>query len=314
MADDLRPSRATPTRARLLASRAHASSGAGRLTAIPGQVPDLRERPAGCPFHPRCPHAQERLHRQVRPPRERVVDEHFTRVPLLAGAGSLMALLEVTRAAQGATSCAPAPARGRSSWRPTTSRSPSSGARRSRSWARAARARRRSAAACCGWRSRPAARWRSPGRPSPGSRREALRAPAPRDADGLPGSAGLAEPAPHGRRAGGRAAAGCTGSSARTSCAPSSSSCSPSSGSGRSTSTAIPTSSPAASSSASASRVRSPRGPSWSSSTSRPRRSTSRCRRRSSTCCATSSASASSPSCSSRTTWPWSTCWPTGSR
>jgi oligopeptide/dipeptide ABC transporter ATP-binding protein len=51
--------------------------GESRLTAIPGQVPDLRERPSGCPFHTRCPHAQE-VCTQVRPPRERVAEGHFT--------------------------------------------------------------------------------------------------------------------------------------------------------------------------------------------------------------------------------------------
>lgn len=30
-----------------------------RLTPIPGQPPDLRSTPTGCPFHPRCPHAME---------------------------------------------------------------------------------------------------------------------------------------------------------------------------------------------------------------------------------------------------------------
>jgi oligopeptide/dipeptide ABC transporter ATP-binding protein len=51
--------------------------GQSRLTAIPGQVPDLRDRPSGCPFHTRCPHAQE-VCTQVRPPRERVAEGHFT--------------------------------------------------------------------------------------------------------------------------------------------------------------------------------------------------------------------------------------------
>jgi oligopeptide/dipeptide ABC transporter ATP-binding protein len=31
----------------------------GTLATIPGQVPDLRERPAGCPFHPRCSFAKD---------------------------------------------------------------------------------------------------------------------------------------------------------------------------------------------------------------------------------------------------------------
>jgi oligopeptide/dipeptide ABC transporter ATP-binding protein len=31
----------------------------GRLAIIPGDPPDPRERPAGCPFAPRCPFAME---------------------------------------------------------------------------------------------------------------------------------------------------------------------------------------------------------------------------------------------------------------
>jgi oligopeptide/dipeptide ABC transporter ATP-binding protein len=49
----------------------------GRLTAIPGSVPDLRERPGGCPFHPRCPHAQE-ICAEQRPPREEASPKHWT--------------------------------------------------------------------------------------------------------------------------------------------------------------------------------------------------------------------------------------------
>jgi oligopeptide/dipeptide ABC transporter ATP-binding protein len=49
----------------------------GRLNAIPGQVPDLRERPGGCPFHPRCPYAQD-VCAQERPAREVVGGEHLT--------------------------------------------------------------------------------------------------------------------------------------------------------------------------------------------------------------------------------------------
>jgi peptide/nickel transport system ATP-binding protein len=33
-----------------------------RMTGIPGSPPDLRRVPAGCPFHPRCPHAFDRCH------------------------------------------------------------------------------------------------------------------------------------------------------------------------------------------------------------------------------------------------------------
>jgi oligopeptide/dipeptide ABC transporter ATP-binding protein len=51
--------------------------GDDRLQAIPGQVPDLRERPGGCPFHTRCPYAQEICALQ-RPPREEVAPGHWT--------------------------------------------------------------------------------------------------------------------------------------------------------------------------------------------------------------------------------------------
>ena len=37
----------------LLAARTRRPDG-DRIASIPGQVPDLRERPEGCPFHPRC--------------------------------------------------------------------------------------------------------------------------------------------------------------------------------------------------------------------------------------------------------------------
>jgi peptide/nickel transport system ATP-binding protein len=35
------------------------------LTGIPGSPPDLRNMPAGCSFHPRCPHATERCRSQI---------------------------------------------------------------------------------------------------------------------------------------------------------------------------------------------------------------------------------------------------------
>jgi len=43
----------------LLASRPRARLD-GTLAVIPGSVPDLRERPTGCPFHPRCPEVMPR--------------------------------------------------------------------------------------------------------------------------------------------------------------------------------------------------------------------------------------------------------------
>ena len=42
----------------LLAARARTES-TGELESIPGQVPDLRFRPSGCPFHPRCGFAKD---------------------------------------------------------------------------------------------------------------------------------------------------------------------------------------------------------------------------------------------------------------
>jgi oligopeptide/dipeptide ABC transporter ATP-binding protein len=42
----------------LLAARARTET-TGALASIPGQVPDLRNRPTGCPFYPRCAHAKE---------------------------------------------------------------------------------------------------------------------------------------------------------------------------------------------------------------------------------------------------------------
>jgi len=55
----------------------------GDLATIPGQVPDARERPSGCPFHPRCPYAKEICSEQL-PAREEIgaghsVECHFWR-------------------------------------------------------------------------------------------------------------------------------------------------------------------------------------------------------------------------------------------
>jgi len=43
----------------LLASRPDFETPEGRLTVIPGNVPDLTQRPEGCPFHPRCDKAKD---------------------------------------------------------------------------------------------------------------------------------------------------------------------------------------------------------------------------------------------------------------
>jgi oligopeptide/dipeptide ABC transporter ATP-binding protein len=47
----------------------------GRLPVIPGHVPSLRDKPPGCPFHPRCPLAEERCSGQF-PPRYEAEGKH----------------------------------------------------------------------------------------------------------------------------------------------------------------------------------------------------------------------------------------------
>jgi oligopeptide/dipeptide ABC transporter ATP-binding protein len=59
----------------LLASRPSAHMD-GEIAVIPGSVPDLRERPAGCPFHPRCPYAQD-VCAEDAPAREPTTESHF---------------------------------------------------------------------------------------------------------------------------------------------------------------------------------------------------------------------------------------------
>jgi oligopeptide/dipeptide ABC transporter ATP-binding protein len=48
----------------------------GSLATIRGQVPDLRDRPPGCRFHPRCPLAREVCSEQE-PAREQAAAGHF---------------------------------------------------------------------------------------------------------------------------------------------------------------------------------------------------------------------------------------------
>jgi len=50
----------------------------GRAPAIPGQVPSLREMPAGCRFHPRCPHAEAKC-RERQPKLSIAGEEHQVR-------------------------------------------------------------------------------------------------------------------------------------------------------------------------------------------------------------------------------------------
>jgi oligopeptide/dipeptide ABC transporter ATP-binding protein len=47
-----------------------------RLNAIEGRPPDLLYPPAGCPFAPRCPYAQEKCHREKPPLTKGTVPGH----------------------------------------------------------------------------------------------------------------------------------------------------------------------------------------------------------------------------------------------
>jgi len=53
---------AHPYTAGLLAAMPDLESGSGPLPSIPGTVPELHARPAGCGFAPRCPYADTRCH------------------------------------------------------------------------------------------------------------------------------------------------------------------------------------------------------------------------------------------------------------
>jgi len=50
-------------------------TGGGIASGIPGRIPDYRNPPSGCRFHPRCPHAME-ICRVQKPPFFRIDDEH----------------------------------------------------------------------------------------------------------------------------------------------------------------------------------------------------------------------------------------------
>ena len=43
----------------LINSKPDMTTTAKRLHVIPGNVPNLNDRPSGCPFHPRCAHCME---------------------------------------------------------------------------------------------------------------------------------------------------------------------------------------------------------------------------------------------------------------
>ncbi len=50
-------------------------TGGGIAQGIPGRIPDYRNPPSGCRFHPRCPHAME-ICRQEKPPAYQVEPDH----------------------------------------------------------------------------------------------------------------------------------------------------------------------------------------------------------------------------------------------
>jgi dipeptide transport system ATP-binding protein len=63
LADDLFAEPQHPYTAALLAAMPERSEGHARLKTIPGVVPGLYDRPAGCLFHPRCDYATRRCER-----------------------------------------------------------------------------------------------------------------------------------------------------------------------------------------------------------------------------------------------------------
>ncbi|CAL9398276.1 Dipeptide transport ATP-binding protein DppD [Streptomyces sp. enrichment culture] len=69
----------------LLGSVPRMGAGTGqRLTTIPGNVPHPSERPAGCPFHPRCDHARAGLCDTTEPPEIRTAPDRRVRCVLHA--------------------------------------------------------------------------------------------------------------------------------------------------------------------------------------------------------------------------------------
>jgi oligopeptide/dipeptide ABC transporter ATP-binding protein len=66
----------------LLASLPSRSKRGKRLYSIPGTVPNPAYKPAGCPFHPRCPHAVSTCGREY-PEMCDYTQEHLARCPVL---------------------------------------------------------------------------------------------------------------------------------------------------------------------------------------------------------------------------------------
>ncbi len=66
----------------LLASLPSRSRKGELLYTIPGAVPDPAYKPAGCPFHPRCPYVQESCRREF-PAMCDFGDRHLARCPIV---------------------------------------------------------------------------------------------------------------------------------------------------------------------------------------------------------------------------------------
>ena len=69
----------------LIASRPSGEESGGKLHAIQGVVPSLKDRPEGCPFHPRCDRMQERCRTEI-PPNFIRADGHMVSCWLFEGA------------------------------------------------------------------------------------------------------------------------------------------------------------------------------------------------------------------------------------
>jgi oligopeptide/dipeptide ABC transporter ATP-binding protein len=70
----------------LLASLPSRKKRGRRLYSIPGQVPNPARKPAGCPFHPRCPKVTPPC-RELYPGMCAFEKDHFARCPVAAGRG-----------------------------------------------------------------------------------------------------------------------------------------------------------------------------------------------------------------------------------
>ncbi len=73
--DDLFSNPKHPYTQGLIASKPDMNTSSGRLHVIPGNVPDLTKRPAGCPFHPRCDRATDICKKEF-PPVHNFSNEH----------------------------------------------------------------------------------------------------------------------------------------------------------------------------------------------------------------------------------------------